>query len=108
MHLDVPNGSWTHSFEEDEAGFEVYRPTATFAFPPGRKGRQALEFGLADGVTGVTFLAPGPDDRPHVAPGGALHALGQGRYADDMGRVLEIVEATPAILKLVRHRIGQG
>ncbi len=101
MSMDTISGSWTHSFEEDDAGIEVYRPTATFAFPPSRKGRQVLEFSGADNT--ATALAPGPDDRPRAAPGGALRALGAGRYADGAGKVLEIVEATPAMLKLARR-----
>lgn len=101
MSMETISGSWTHSFEEDDAGIEVYRPTATFAFPPSRKGRQVLEFSGADDT--VTALAPGPDDRPRAAPGGALRALGAGRYADGAGKVLEIVEATPAMLKLARR-----
>ena len=101
MSMETIGGNWTHSFEEDDAGIEVYRPTATFAFPPSRKGRQVLEFSGADDT--ATALAPGPDDRPRAAPSGALHALGAGRYADGAGKVLEIVEATPAMLKLARR-----
>ena len=36
MTTALPSGSWTHSFEEDADGIEVYRPTATFVFPPSR------------------------------------------------------------------------
>ena len=103
MSVEMISGSWTHSFEEDEAGIEVYRPTATFAFPPSRKGRRVLEFGATGGMAGVTALWPGPDDRPRAAPGGALRALGEGRYADEAGKVLEIVDATPAMFRLVRR-----
>lgn len=103
MSMETISGSWTHSFEEDDAGIEVYRPTATFAFPPSRKGRQVLEFSSEEGVAGVTALAPGPDDRPRAAPGGVLRALGAGRYADGAGKVLEIIDATPAMLKLARR-----
>ena len=38
-------GSWTHSFEEDQGDVLVYRPTHAFAFPPARRGRETLEFG---------------------------------------------------------------
>lgn len=103
MSVQIISGSWTHSFEEDEAGVEVYRPTATFAFPPSRRGRQVLEFSGGEGGDTVTSLAPGPDDRPRAAPGGALRALGEGRYADDAGKVLEIIDATPAMFRLVRR-----
>lgn len=103
MNADLPAGSWTHSFEEDEAGLEVYRPTATFAFPASRKGRQILDFSIDAGQGSVTSLMPGPDDRPRAVSGAALRALGQGRYAAGPDQVLEIIEATPAILKLVRR-----
>ena len=104
MNAELPGGSWTHSFEEDEAGIEVYRPTATFAFPPSRKGRQVLRFATQDdGEPGVTSLLPGPDDRPRAAPPATLRALGQGRYALGDNRELEIIEATPTVLKLVRR-----
>ena len=50
MTTALPSGSWTHSFEEDADGIEVYRPTANFAFPPSRKGRKVLEFGAPAGA----------------------------------------------------------
>lgn len=99
-------GSWTHSFEEDEAGVLVYRPTHAFTFPPARRGRETLEFG-ADGQ--LTTLMPGPDDRPLARPAGQLKAVGSNRYAlmDEMAsvpqRVIEVIEATPEILKLARQ-----
>lgn len=111
----LPSGSWTHSFEEDADGIEVYRPTATFPFPPSRKGRKVLEFGTdsgeADGPGAtLTSMAPGPDDRPRAGPAAQLQPLGMGRYAlagtlapQD---VIEIVEATPEILRLARHQGG--
>ena len=103
MSIDQPSGSWTHSFEEDNAGIEVYRPTATFAFPPSRKGREVLEFSSGEGPATVASLTPGPDDRPRAAPGAMMQAQGKGRYATAAGKVLEIIEATPAILKLARR-----
>lgn len=79
---------WTHSFEEDTDGVEVYRPSATFAFPPSRRGRKVLQFsGGGDQPVAVAALRPGPDDRPHAAPPPAI----------------DIIEATPAILRLVRR-----
>jgi len=94
-------GSWTHSFEEDEAGIQVYRPTHSFAFPPSRRGRETLEFGKEGEVA---MGAPGPDDRPRFRQA-AVTALGMNRYslggtAAGPGRVIEIVEATPEVLKL--------
>ena len=103
MSADQPSGSWTHSFEEDFDGIEVYRPTASFAFPPSRKGREVLEFSSGEGPATVASLSPGPDDRPRAVPGAMMHALGEGRYATSSGKTLEIIEATPAILKLARR-----
>ena len=114
MTTALPSGSWTHSFEEDADGIEVYRPTATFAFPPSRKGRKVLEFGapagaMAQGAATLTSMAPGPDDRPRAAPAVQLRPLGMGRYAlaGTAGApqdVIEIVEATPEVIKLKRER----
>lgn len=81
-------GSWTHSYEEDRDGVEVYRPTATYAFPPSRRGRAVLQFsGNAGQAVAVTALQPGADDRPRVASQPAF----------------DIIEATPAILRLMRR-----
>lgn len=113
MTTALPSGSWTHSFEEDADGIEVYRPTATFAFPPSRKGRKVLEFGapagaMAQGAATLTSMAPGPDDRPRASPVAKLVPLGMGRYAlgDAAGAqdVIDIVEATPDVLRLSRHQ----
>ncbi|MGK5002616.1 hypothetical protein [Janthinobacterium sp. LB2P70] len=112
MTTALPSGSWTHSFEEDADGIEVYRPTATFAFPPSRKGRKVLEFGvpagaMAQGAATLTPMAPGPDDRPRAGPVTRLVPLGMGRYAlgDGAGAhdVIDIVEATPDVLRLSRR-----
>lgn len=113
MTTALPSGSWTHSFEEDADGIEVYRPTATFAFPPSRKGRKVLEFGapagaMSPGDATWTSMAPGPDDRPRAGPPVRLVPLGMGRYAlgDAAGKqdVIDIVEATPDVLRLARHQ----
>ena len=98
------SGSWTHSFEEDVAGVQVYRPTDSFAFPPSRVGRATLDFS-GDGQ--VAEGAPGPDDRPRSTPG-RWTALGMNRYslggsAAAPGRVIEVIEATPHVLKLRFH-----
>lgn len=110
----LPGGSWTHSFEEDADGIEVYRPTATFAFPPSRKGRKVLQFDTGSGMpesasATLTSMAPGPDDRPRAGPAAQLRPLGMGRYAlagtaEAPQDVIEIVEATPEVLKLKRER----
>lgn len=93
-------GSWTHSFEEDQSDVLVYRPTHSFAFPPAR-GRETLEFGeggkLIEG-------GPGPDDRPRNTAG-RWTALGMNRFrlggtTDAPGRVIEVVAHTPEVLKI--------
>jgi hypothetical protein len=94
-------GSWTHSFEEDEGDIQVYRPTNTFTFPPARRGREALEFGDGGELTAWT---PGPDDRPRSSAGRWV-ALGMNRFRLESmttipGRVIEVVESTPEILKI--------
>ena len=94
------SGSWTHSFEEDQGDILVYRPTHSFAFPPAR-GRETLEFGAGGQLTEQT---PGPDDRPRAAAS-RWRALGMNRFqlggtANAPGRVIEIVEHTPEILKI--------
>jgi len=93
-----PVGSWTHSFEEDTDDVEVYRPTATYPFPPSRRGRHRLTFSTGE----VVESAPGPDDR--LQPRATRSAVGPGRFggsgADDAG--LQIVEAAPEILKVRR------
>jgi len=102
MHQgDAPiSGSWTHSFEEDRGDVLVYRPTESFAFPPAR-GRETLEFGEGGELFERT---PGPDDRPRDTVG-RWTALGMNRFrlgttANSPGRVIEVVEHTPEILKI--------
>jgi len=85
----VPVGEWTHSHEEDDDEILVYRPAATFPFPPTRGGRDSLLVG-DDGT--IATLAPGPDDRPRQT--GI-------RGADDTSAVT-VVEANPEILKIRR------
>ncbi|WP_433367287.1 hypothetical protein ACQPZX_39335 [Actinoplanes sp. CA-142083] len=38
----LPQGRWTHSYEEDHDGVQVYRPDG-YDFPPAR-GRRGIEF----------------------------------------------------------------
>lgn len=93
-------GSWTHSFEEDQGDVLVYRPTQGFAFPPAR-GRETLEFGAGGELT---ERMPGPDDRPRDRAGNWT-ALGMNRFrlggaTDAPGRAIEVLEYTPSILKI--------
>lgn len=75
-------GGWAHSFEEDEGDIRVYRPRATFAFPPSRRGRETLDIGPSGGVMAGM---PGPADS----------IVGQGEPPR-----FEIIEAGPDILKV--------
>ena len=93
--LTRPDGGWTHSFEEDADGLEVYRPTLDYAFPPSRRGRRRLTFG--DGE--VVESEPGPDDRPQ--PRGTLPAIGPARYEAGAASI-DIVEAGPDLLRIRR------
>lgn len=103
MDQGVPplRGSWTHSFEEDEMGVLVYRPTDIFTFPPSRRGRETLVFGEGGGLTQQT---PGPDDRLRDTAS-RWTALGMNRFrlgdtANAPNQVIEVVEHTPEILKI--------
>ena len=78
-------GGWAHSFEEDQGDIRVYRPRATFAFPPSRRGRETLDL---DASGDVAAGMPGPGD--------AMVARdGQPRF--------DILEAGPEILKVRFH-----
>jgi hypothetical protein len=100
MNSEAIHGSWTHSHEEDQGDVLVYRPTGSFAFPPAR-GRDTLEFSEGGELTEHT---PGANDRSHSAEG-RWTALGMNQYrlegtANTPGRVIEVVEHTPEILKI--------
>jgi len=87
---------WLHSFEEDEGDVQVYRPADSFDFPPSRRGRETLDFGMPGQVmTGM----PGPDDRTRSTRSN-LVALGANRYRLGGGQVIEVVEVSPQSLKL--------
>jgi hypothetical protein len=88
-------GSWSHSFEEDEGDLEVFRPTMTYPFPPSRRGRRRLTFSGGEVVEWDT----GPDDRSQ--PRGTLRQLGPLEYGA-AGGGFEIVEATPEVLRIRR------
>ncbi|MRV76761.1 hypothetical protein GJ700_34130 [Duganella sp. FT92W] len=78
-------GIWAHSFEEDEGDIQVYRPRATFPFPPSRRGRETLEF---DPAGRVSAGMPGPDDR-------MMQRAGSPGF--------DVIEAGPDILKVRMH-----
>jgi hypothetical protein len=87
MMENIPSveGGWAHSFEEDQGDIQVYRPRATFAFPPSRRGRETLDLNASGGVTAGM---PGPGD-------GMVPREGQPRF--------DIIEAGPDILKVRFH-----
>jgi hypothetical protein len=92
-------GKWLHSFEEDQPGVHVYRPAETFAFPPARRGREALDFGASGALA---MGAPGPDDRTRAVQG-RWTALGMNRFRLEGGpsaQTIEITERAPDILKI--------
>ena len=102
---DLPAGlfqRWVHSFEEDQGDITVYRP-AGFDFPPAR-GRAGIEL-LADGTAIEQGIGRGDAStrfpgRWQLAGPGRLHlSFGGARAA----RFLEIVEASPSVLKVRRH-----
>ncbi|MES2739441.1 MAG: hypothetical protein V4754_00600 [Pseudomonadota bacterium] len=95
------SGTWSHSFEEDRDQVLVFRPSATFPFPPSRSPRTCLHF---DAGGELTEHVSGADDRPRVRPG-RWSAMGRNRYAYAAEgaapeRVIEIVEASPELLIL--------
>lgn len=64
---------WTHSFEEDSADGQVYRPRS-WNFPLSRRPREAFEL-RADGTANL-FL-PGAADRPEAADASWTEEEGQ-------------------------------
>lgn len=95
-------GSWTHSYEEDQGDVMVFRPTESFPFPPTRQGRDTLQ--VTDSGS-LAILQPGPDDRPRET--GQWRPLGMNRYfsggtPEAPGEVIEILEAGPDVLRLRR------
>ena len=91
---------WTHSFEEDAASMEVYRP-ADYDFPAAR-GRGGIEF------------QPGGEFIRWAVGRGDTNEPVQGRWREENAdvlvieqpgnpypvRILQIVELTPAVLKI--------
>lgn len=88
-------GSWTHSYEEDEGEVQVYRRSDSFAFPASRRGRETLSFGTGGQMSNSM---PGPDDRQQHSSG-TVTGLGMNRYrfdgGADPGKVIEVVSAAP-------------
>ena len=100
---DTPpvTGRWTHSFEEDQTGIEIYRPSDSFPFPLSRRGRETLEFGTGGKVS---VQEPGPDDRLNMKTC-SWRAIGMNRFGisgigGERERVIEILDAKPDILKI--------
>lgn len=100
---ELPNEifrKWQHSFEEDNSGINVYRPT-DYNFPRAR-GRAGLEFS-PDGT--FTEYAIGPADRQQRETG-RWSALTPGKVQvsfDKAGRaprILEIVQSDQNVLKI--------
>jgi|SRR6476646_5493284 hypothetical protein len=101
--LPPVTGSWTHSFEEDKAEYEVYRPTDTFPFPLSRRGRETLEFSHGGEMR---MEEPGPDDRLYIKKC-TWSSIGKNRFVIsgvevEGERIVEILDAKPDLLK-IRH-----
>ena len=62
LNADVFQKRWVHSFEEDSAQAQVYRPQS-WDFPLSRRPREAFE--LRPDGTAQLFL-PGASDRPEA------------------------------------------
>ena len=101
MNLQNPaaGGAWAHSYEEDQGGDLVFRPSGSFPFPPSRRARETLAFQGSAMITGM----PGPDDRTRYATG-SFTPLGDNlvRFegGERSGQVYEMVEITGDRLKL--------
>jgi hypothetical protein len=104
-----PIGSWSHSYEEDEGGVRVYRPTHSFAFPPSRRGRDTLVF-EADGKLVIHSL--GADDTSHARASRWTHVgereVGLGGMPGAPEEIVEIIESTPDVLKVRTRRGGSA
>jgi hypothetical protein len=91
-----PDGTWTHSFEEDEGDVQVYRRSDAFTFPPSRRPRETLDFQQPGQV--VTGM-PGADDRRQRAAG-SLTPLGMNRFRLGDAWVIEVIESGADILRI--------
>lgn len=85
---------WLHSYEEDTASGQFYRPES-WDFPLSRRPREALEL-RADGA--VRLLLPGEEDRPRaedaswIEEGGAI-VVRTAKKGSRGGSTLRIVES---------------
>lgn len=86
--------SWTHSFEEDSGEEHVFRPSASFAFPPSRRPRDTLDFSTNEVTTGM----PGPDDRVQRSTS-AMTPAGANRVVAN-GREIEVIDVRPDLLRV--------
>jgi len=96
----IPSGEWTHSHEEDDDDVLVYRRTESFAFPPTRAGRDWLRVSPSGQIVA---LAPGADDRPRPT---GIRVLPSGEQSDDGSHdvsTLEVLEASPTVLRIRRR-----
>lgn len=92
------SGSWTHSFEEDTGDELVFRPSASFTFPPSRRPRDTLDFSAGQATTAT----PGPDDRIQ-RNAASMTVMGVDRLRMGDGRLIEVIEARPDLVR-VRSR----
>ena len=92
------HGRWTHSFEEDHDGIEVYRPV-DYDFPRAR-GRAGIEFRpdgtYVDWTIGRGDANEARTGRWEPAAGGQIRV----RTAAGEQRVLEVVRSDPARLEI--------
>ena len=92
--------AWTHSFEEDDGGVQVYRPSS-YRFPAQRRPRESVEF-RADGT--FTLLNPGPADKRERIEG-RWQADAPGRLRVTTSRnpresTIDIIQVDAALLKI--------
>lgn len=90
------DGTWAHSFEEDQGDIQVYRPQESFPFPPSRRGRETLDFQQAGTVLKGM---PGPDDR-QVEASEDFTPLGMNRFRIGDAQVIEVIELSNDVLKV--------
>jgi hypothetical protein len=90
------SGNWTHSFEEDEGDVQVCRLSGSFAFPPSRRGRETLDFSQSGQVDSGM---PGADDKRQHSTSSVVPMV-MNRFRIGEGRVIEVIESGPDVLKV--------